>query len=116
MIKRYTTAHHKIQAPYQIVSHFWYRSPAFLMIEAEDANPQSRNLTAPCWQPPRWRPQKLALSIPEFLAAVPIGRTKLYEELKAGRLRAVKVGKRTLILITDAERWLATLAGRSEAA
>ena len=61
-------------------------------------------------------PQKLALSIPEFLAAVPIGRTKLYEELKAGRLRAVKVGKRTLILITEAERWLATLAGPGEAA
>ena len=60
--------------------------------------------------------RKLALSIPEFLAAVPIGRTKLYEELKAGRLRAVKVGKRTLILITEAERWLATLAGPGEAA
>ena len=61
-------------------------------------------------------PQKLAYSIPEFLAVVPIGRTKLYEELKAGRLRAVKVGKRTLILITEAERWLATLAGPGEAA
>ena len=34
----------------------------------------------------------------------------------AGRLRAVKVGKRTLILITDAERWLATLAGPGEVA
>ena len=64
----------------------------------------------------RAAPQKLAYSIPEFLAAVPIGRTKLYEELKAGRLRAVKVGKRTLILITEAERWLATLAGPGEAA
>ena len=61
-------------------------------------------------------PQKLALSIPEFLAAVPIGRTKLYEELGAGRLRAVKVGKRTLIPITEAERWLATLADPGEAA
>jgi excisionase family DNA binding protein len=45
-----------------------------------------------------------------------IARTKLYEELKAGRLRAVKVGKRTLIPITEAERWLATLAGPGEAA
>ena len=61
-------------------------------------------------------PAKLAYSVPEFLAAVPIGRTKLYEELKAGRLRAVKVGKRTLIPITEAERWLATLAGPGEAA
>ena len=60
-------------------------------------------------------PRKLALSIPEFLAAVPIGRTKLYEELGAGRLRAVKVGKRTLIPIIEAERWLATLAGPGEA-
>ena len=61
-------------------------------------------------------PKNSPLSIPEFLAAVPIGRTKLYEELKAGRLRAVKVGKQTLILITEAERWLATLAGPGEAA
>ena len=63
-----------------------------------------------------WRTQKLAHSIPEFLAAVPIGRTKLYEELEAGRLRAVKVGRRTLIPSTEAERWLAELAGPGEVA
>jgi hypothetical protein len=61
-------------------------------------------------------PGKLAYSVPEFLAAVSIGRTQFYEELKAGRLRAVKVGKRTLVPITEAERWLATLAGPGEAA
>ena len=60
-------------------------------------------------------PAKLAYSIPEFLAAVPIGRTKLYEELKAGRLRAVKVGKRTLIPLCEAEAWLRRMANNGEA-
>ncbi|MGH7046804.1 MAG: helix-turn-helix domain-containing protein [Stellaceae bacterium] len=38
-----------------------------------------------------------------------IGRTKLYEEIAAGRLRALKLGRRTLILRRDYDRWLAGL-------
>ena len=38
-----------------------------------------------------------------------IGRTKAYQEIAAGRLRAVKVGRRTLITHDAAEAWLAAL-------
>jgi excisionase family DNA binding protein len=53
---------------------------------------------------------KRALSITEFRLSFGIGRTRVYAEIKAGRLRAVKVGNRTLILIEDAERWASSLA------
>ena len=38
-----------------------------------------------------------------------LGRTKTYEELKSGRLRARKIGKRTIISEDDAEDWLLRL-------
>ena len=54
-------------------------------------------------------PGKIAYSIPEFLAACSLGRTFIYEEIKAGRLRAVKAGRRTLIEAAEARRWFAAL-------
>ncbi len=50
-----------------------------------------------------------ALTIPEFCDWARIGRSKTYEEIGAGRLEAVKVGKRTLIPVTAAHRWLESL-------
>jgi hypothetical protein len=38
-----------------------------------------------------------------------LGRTKLYEEIKLGRLKARKVGRRTVILDADLRQWLASL-------
>lgn len=52
---------------------------------------------------------KAALSVAEFCAAFSIGRTAVYEEMKAGRLQARKCGRRTLIPRSEAERWLASL-------
>jgi excisionase family DNA binding protein len=52
---------------------------------------------------------KRAFSIAEFCESYGICRTKAYEEFKAGRLRIVKVGRRSLIRETDAESWLAAL-------
>ena len=38
-----------------------------------------------------------------------VGRTKVYSEIKVGRLKARKVGKRTIILDPDYRAWLAAL-------
>jgi excisionase family DNA binding protein len=46
----------------------------------------------------------LAYTVPEACTAASIGRTALYKEIKFGRLRAVKRGKRTLILHDDLRR------------
>jgi hypothetical protein len=37
------------------------------------------------------------------------GFTKLYEEIRAGRLVATKIGRRTVILDDDLQAWLARL-------
>jgi excisionase family DNA binding protein len=55
-----------------------------------------------------------AMTVKEFSARYRLGHTKIYEEISAGRLRAVKCGTRTLILARDAAAWersLPTLAG-----
>lgn len=52
------------------------------------------------------RAQQGAMSIARFSEEYAIGRTKTYEELKSGRLRGRKIGKRTIISQHDAEAWL----------
>jgi excisionase family DNA binding protein len=47
-----------------------------------------------------------AMSIDEFCSRYGPGRTKVYQELKSGRLRARKIGTRTVITEEDAETWL----------
>lgn len=49
---------------------------------------------------------KRALSIEETLEMVPFGWTLIYEALKNKRLMARKLGRRTLILVEDLERFL----------
>ena len=46
------------------------------------------------------------LSINEFCDLTGIGRTKAYQELSAGRLTALKIGRRTLIPVTSFEKWV----------
>jgi hypothetical protein len=50
-----------------------------------------------------------AMCIGEFCERYGPGRTKTYEELKSGRLRGRKIGKRTIITEDDAEDWLQRL-------
>ena len=52
-----------------------------------------------------------ALPIPAICKRYSIGRTTLYGEIRAGRLRVVKIGKRTLVDLAEAERWWSSLAG-----
>jgi excisionase family DNA binding protein len=46
-----------------------------------------------------------AFSIQAFCRQYGVGRTKVYQEIKAGKLKAKKAGKRTLIQGDEAERW-----------
>jgi excisionase family DNA binding protein len=55
-----------------------------------------------------------AFDIKGFCARYGIGRTKVYREINDGRLKAVKVGRRVLIRLTDAEKWLASLPPMSK--
>jgi len=55
------------------------------------------------------RARQRAMSIAEFCERYGPGRTKTYEELKSGRLRGRKIGKRTIITEDDAENWLRCL-------
>lgn len=55
-----------------------------------------------------YSPTKLAYGIADAVQVTSVGRSKIYEEIKAGRLKTFKVGTRTLILDTDLRSWLAT--------
>jgi hypothetical protein len=52
------------------------------------------------------RSRQRAMSVAEFCERYGPGRTKAYEELRSGRLRGRKIGKRTIITEDDAKDWL----------
>ncbi len=58
----------------------------------------------------------LSYSINDFCQAVGIGRSKAYAEIRDGRLKSIKCGKRTLIRRKDAEAWLNSLEVSQEQA
>jgi excisionase family DNA binding protein len=53
--------------------------------------------------------QRLAYGIDELCKMASLGRTTLYKDIAEGRLRAVKNGRRTVILRDDAMAFLAAL-------
>jgi excisionase family DNA binding protein len=52
---------------------------------------------------------RLAYPINDFADAVGIGRSKIYEEIRDGRLQAKKLGSRTLITAEAASEYLSRL-------
>lgn len=50
-----------------------------------------------------------AYPLPDFCKAFGVGRSKAYEEIRAGRLKARKSGVRTIILAADADAWANSL-------
>jgi hypothetical protein len=51
----------------------------------------------------------VAYSIAEAARAAAIGTTKLRNEIRDGRLRARKLGKRSIVTANDLENWAAAL-------
>ena len=56
------------------------------------------------------RDERRGYSIDEFSTKHRICRAKTYDEIKAGRLKIRKVGRRTIIAVEDAEDWFAACA------
>ena len=50
-----------------------------------------------------------ALTLKDFCDAYRVCRETAYQQIRAGRLRAVKLGRKTLILRADADAWAASL-------
>ena len=51
----------------------------------------------------------LNLQIPEAVEVSGLSRSRIYEALKLGELRAIKAGRRTLIPFSELEAYLASL-------
>ena len=64
---------------------------------------------------PQNSPDKLAHSIDESCAIAGVGRTYIYNAIASGDLTARKAGRRTLILRSELEAWLAGLPTATEA-
>ncbi len=60
--------------------------------------------------------EKQLYTVTEFCAAYGIGRTTFYAEVKAKRLRMVKLGSGSRVTRTDAEAWVAQLPQQSAVA
>lgn len=50
-----------------------------------------------------------AMSVDSFAKWAGIGRTTAWNEIRNGRLRAIKVNARTLVAFTEAQCWLSNL-------
>ena len=51
---------------------------------------------------------KLSYGINQAVEATSVGRSLLYEEIKAGKLKTFKIGTRTLIAADDLNAWLSS--------
>ena len=53
--------------------------------------------------------QPRALSVEQFCEQYNIGKTTAYAQIREGRLRLRKIGKRSVIAVEDAEIWFMNL-------
>lgn len=50
-----------------------------------------------------------AITVDEFCGWANIGRSKFYQEVTEGRLRLRKIGRKSVVTVTDAQTWLNNL-------
>jgi len=60
--------------------------------------------------------EPFAYSVDEAAKNTDLGRSKLFEEIKAGNLRAKKVGRRTIVLAEDLRKYLRNLPEQRDVA
>lgn len=51
-------------------------------------------------------PEPLVYTVEDLMQVARVGRTLVYKEIKAGRLRVSKLARRTLIPVEEAKRWI----------
>ena len=73
-------------------------APEPLPVVAVPLNPSPESQTGPLLNP-----------LPEAIRRLGFGRSKVYEEIAAGNLRVVKVGRRTLIAEAELQRYVQRL-------
>ena len=74
-------------------------------MKAEHISPAKQNT-------PAARPaagEKVAITVKEFLSQTSISNTKFYAEVKAGRIKIIKLGRKTLVPATEPTAWLKRL-------
>lgn len=57
---------------------------------------------------------RIAGSVNEFCSAVGIGRTLFYREVRQGRIRILKAGRKTLVPVAEREAYLRILGGAAK--
>jgi excisionase family DNA binding protein len=58
--------------------------------------------------------QQVLYSVPDITAKTRVGRTLVYREIAAGRLRSVKVGARRLVTAAALDEWVQLLEREAE--
>ena len=59
---------------------------------------------------------KLAYSVNEAMQAIGVGRTKLYAEINAGKIKTRKLGTKTIIAAKDLNEYIESLPAAGKAA
>lgn len=59
--------------------------------------------------PEKYNLHKAAYSVKEALLQLSLGRTAFYDAIKSGRLKATKIGRKTVILAPHIAEFLASL-------
>jgi excisionase family DNA binding protein len=57
--------------------------------------------------------EPIAHSVEDFVDLTTISRANVYKMIRAGEIKAVKVGRRTIIPRAEALAWLARMAAKS---